>query len=101
MHTDFHGYEEKNLQKPGTLAFSPKACQAHCDSNAGPHDYQPSAFRCLFEQFPGLVYRIDKPKVVVLLFGSGKLVVTGGKKPKDAEDAVERIVRELEGLALI
>ena len=53
------------------------------------------------EQFPGLVYRLDKPKVVVLLFGSGKLVVTGGKKPKDAEDAVERIVSELEGLALI
>ena len=53
------------------------------------------------EQFPGLVYRIDKPKVVVLLFGSGKLVVTGGKKPSDAEEAVERIVRELEGLALI
>ena len=47
------------------------------------------------EQFPGLVYRIDKPKVVVLLFGSGKLVVTGGKKPSDAEEAVERIVREL------
>ena len=32
------------------------------------------------EQFPGLVYRLDVPKVVVLLFGSGKLVVTGGKK---------------------
>ena len=44
---------------------------------------------------------LDKPKVVVLLFGSGKLVVTGGKKPKDAEDAVERIVSELAGLALI
>jgi len=53
------------------------------------------------EQFPGLVYRIDKPKVVVLLFGSGKLVVTGGKKPQDAEEAVKRIVSELEGLALI
>jgi transcription initiation factor TFIID TATA-box-binding protein len=37
----------------------------------------------------------------VLLYGSGKLVVTGGKKPQDAEEAVERIVRELEGLALI
>ncbi|HEY3274292.1 MAG TPA: hypothetical protein VGJ92_11045 [Methanocella sp.] len=36
-----------------------------------------------------------------MLFGSGKLVVTGGKKPSDAEEAVERIVRELEGLALI
>ena len=53
------------------------------------------------EQFPGLVYRLDVPKVVVLLFGSGKLVVTGGKKAKDAEEAVNRIVKELEGLALI
>src|SRR3989442_262809 len=33
------------------------------------------------EQFPGLVYRIDVPKVVVLLFGSGKLVCTGARKP--------------------
>jgi len=32
------------------------------------------------EQFPGLVLRLDRPKVVVLLFGSGKLVVTGGKE---------------------
>jgi transcription initiation factor TFIID TATA-box-binding protein len=36
-----------------------------------------------------------------LLFGSGKLVVTGGKKPEDAEAAVDHIVKELEGLALI
>ena len=53
------------------------------------------------EQFPGLVYRIDKPEVVVLLSGSGKRVVTGGKKPKYAEEAVGRIVKEPEGLALI
>ena len=53
------------------------------------------------EQFPGLVYRLASPKVVVLLFGSGKLVVTGGKKPEDAEAAVDCIVKELEGLALI
>ncbi len=53
------------------------------------------------EQFPGLVYRIDEPKVVVLLFGSGKLVVTGGKKPQDAGSAVERIVKELESLSLL
>jgi transcription initiation factor TFIID TATA-box-binding protein len=53
------------------------------------------------EQFPGLVIRLDPPKVVVLLFGSGKLVITGGKIPKDAEDAVDRIVKELEANALI
>ena len=53
------------------------------------------------EQFPGLVYRLSSPKVVMLLFGSGKLVVTGGKKPEDAEAAVEKIVIELEGLGLL
>jgi transcription initiation factor TFIID TATA-box-binding protein len=53
------------------------------------------------EQFPGLVYRLDIPKVVVLLFGSGKLVVTGGKRPGDAEDAIERIVKDLEKNALL
>ncbi len=53
------------------------------------------------EQFPGLVLRLNQPKVVVLLFGSGKLVITGGKKPKDAEEAVDYIVKELEGLALL
>lgn len=53
------------------------------------------------EQFPGLVYRIDEPKVVVLLFGSGKLVIAGGKKPQDAGAAVERIVKELESLSLL
>jgi transcription initiation factor TFIID TATA-box-binding protein len=53
------------------------------------------------EQFPGLVYRLDDPKVVVLLFGSGKLVVTGGKQPDDARKAVERIVEELSSLGLL
>ena len=53
------------------------------------------------EQFPGLVYRISDPKVVVLLFGSGKLVVTGGKKPEDAANAVDRIVKELKSVSLL
>ena len=53
------------------------------------------------EQFPGLVYRLDDPKVVVLLFGSGKLIITGGKQPEDAKRAVQRILSELSGLGLI
>ena len=53
------------------------------------------------EQFPGLVYRMSSPKVVMLLFGSGKLVVTGGKKPEDAEVAVEKVFIELDGLGLL
>src|SRR5665647_1393000 len=53
------------------------------------------------EQFPGLVYRLSEPKVVVLLFGTGKLVVTGGRKPEDAADAVDHIVKELKSLSLL
>jgi transcription initiation factor TFIID TATA-box-binding protein len=48
------------------------------------------------EQFPGLVYRLEQPKVVLLIFGSGKLVCTGARKPQDVEAAVEKIRAELQ-----
>ncbi len=41
------------------------------------------------------MYRLDEPKVVVLLFGSGKLVCTGGKTPMDIEKAVDRVTDDL------
>ncbi|WP_114579481.1 TATA-box-binding protein [Saliphagus sp. LR7] len=53
------------------------------------------------EQFPGLVYRSDELDVVVLLFGSGKLVITGGSKPTDAEDAITTIHARLDDLGLL
>ncbi|MFZ3383900.1 MAG: hypothetical protein WA144_08245 [Candidatus Methanoperedens sp.] len=45
--------------------------------------------------------KLRYPKVVMLLFGSGKIVITGGKKPEDAEAAVEKVVIELDGLGLL
>ena len=53
------------------------------------------------EQFPGLVYRLDDPKVVVLLFGSGKLIITGGKVPEDAKRAVQKIYKDLSDLKML
>lgn len=53
------------------------------------------------EQFPGLVYRMDDPEVVLLLFGSGKIVITGGKFAEDATAAVENIVERLDDLGLL
>jgi transcription initiation factor TFIID TATA-box-binding protein len=53
------------------------------------------------EQFPGLVYRLDDPNVVVLLFGSGKFVVTGGKHLDDAEDALRVVKDQLSDLGLL
>ncbi len=53
------------------------------------------------EQFPGLVYRIKVPKVVVLIFSSGKLVVTGGKSPDECEEGVKIVRVQLENLGLL
>ncbi len=53
------------------------------------------------EQFPGLVYRLDSPKVVVLLFGSGKLVCTGAKHVEDVSVAVDKITEELKAAGLL
>ena len=53
------------------------------------------------EQFPGLVYRMDEPDVVVLLFGSGKLVITGGRTADEADDAVTTVRTRLESLDLL
>ena len=52
------------------------------------------------EQFPGLVYRLDEPSVVVLLFGSGKIVMTGAEQPNDATEAIEVVVSRLRALEL-
>ncbi len=49
------------------------------------------------EQFPGLVYRVRDPKVVMLLFSSGKVVCTGAKKIDDIERAVNIIIDDLKG----
>ena len=32
------------------------------------------------ELFPGLIFRMEKPKVVLLIFASGKIVLTGAKE---------------------
>ncbi len=53
------------------------------------------------EQFPGLVYRLKEPRVVVLLFGTGKLVCTGARKPSDIDLAVKKISAELRGAGLL
>jgi transcription initiation factor TFIID TATA-box-binding protein len=53
------------------------------------------------EQFPGLVFRVTDPKVVLLLFGSGKVVCTGAKTFDDAKVGVEKTQVELRRLKLI
>jgi transcription initiation factor TFIID TATA-box-binding protein len=53
------------------------------------------------EQFPGLIYRMDEPKVVILLFASGKLVCTGAKKEAEVHRAIAKLEDTLEEKELI
>ena len=50
------------------------------------------------EQFPGLIYRLDYPRVVCLIFGSGKMVITGARHKDEILEAVEQIKDELADL---
>lgn len=50
------------------------------------------------EQFPGLIYRLDYPKVVCLIFGSGKMVITGARHKDEILEAVQIIQDELADL---
>jgi transcription initiation factor TFIID TATA-box-binding protein len=47
------------------------------------------------EQFSGLVYRPPESPVVVLLFNTGALVITGATEPADAETAVMALTTRL------
>jgi transcription initiation factor TFIID TATA-box-binding protein len=43
------------------------------------------------ELFPGLIYRMVKPKIVLLLFVSGKIVLTGAKVREEIYQAFDTI----------
>ena len=53
------------------------------------------------EVFPGLVYRIMDPKVVALLFCSGKVVCTGAKRDEDLHLAMGKIRTELMAVGML
>ena len=54
-----------------------------------PHvEYRPSVF-------PGLVFRLKKPKTATLIFKTGKMVCTGAKSEKAARQAVNKVARKL------
>lgn len=52
------------------------------------------------ELFPGLIYRMMKPKIVLLIFVSGKIVLTGAKVREEIYQAFEMMVPVLSGLSL-
>ena len=53
------------------------------------------------KRFPGLVFRLKRPKTATLIFSSGKMVCTGAKSEKQARAAVRKVVRELKNNGII
>uniref|UniRef100_A0A914Z3C0 TATA-box-binding protein n=1 Tax=Panagrolaimus superbus TaxID=310955 RepID=A0A914Z3C0_9BILA len=49
------------------------------------------------ELFPGLIYRMVKPRVVILIFVSGKIVITGAKTREEIGEAFEQIYPIVKG----
>jgi transcription initiation factor TFIID TATA-box-binding protein len=48
------------------------------------------------EQFPGLVFRLRRPKTATLIFNTGKIVCTGARSGKESRTAILKVVKELE-----
>lgn len=100
----------KELKKSGIIIISKPDLKIQnivaSASLGGMIDLEKSAYqlgRTMYEpeQFPGLIYRMDEPKVVILLFASGKLVCTGAKREEDVYLAVNKLHQKLENENLI
>ena len=100
----------KELKKSGIIIISKPELKIQnivaSASLGGMIDLEKAAYtlgRTMYEpeQFPGLIYRMEEPKVVILLFASGKLVCTGAKKEEDVFVAVDKLHVLLEDKTLI
>ena len=87
-------YKIQNIVTSADLATPINLNKIAVGFNLDKIEYEP-------EQFPGLVYRIKVPKVVVLIFSSGKLVITGGKSPKECEEGTRIVRMQLENMGLL
>ena len=53
------------------------------------------------EVFPGLAFKLRKPKSCALIFGTGKMVCTGTKSEREARKAILKVARELKEAGII
>ena len=47
------------------------------------------------KEFPGLIYRLDKPKVASLIFRNGKINCVGAKSTKEAHEGITEIIKQV------
>ena len=69
------------------------------DLNAVVKGYPEAEYRP--EKFPGLVFRLNRPKTGTLIFASGKMVCTGAKSGMESRSAIMNVVKELKKCGII
>uniref|UniRef100_A0A0N4ZUS4 TATA-box-binding protein n=1 Tax=Parastrongyloides trichosuri TaxID=131310 RepID=A0A0N4ZUS4_PARTI len=79
----FTEFKVQNMVGSCDVKF-PIRLEGLCVAHAQFSTYEP-------ELFPGLIYRMVKPRVVLLIFVSGKVVITGAKFKKDIDEAFKQI----------
>jgi len=52
------------------------------------------------EQFPGLIYRPERHECVILIFGSGKVVLTGCESSDAAQRALDDLLTVIQDLGV-
>uniref|UniRef100_A0A183CLI8 TBP-domain-containing protein n=1 Tax=Globodera pallida TaxID=36090 RepID=A0A183CLI8_GLOPA len=85
----FTEFKVQNMVGSCDVKF-PIQLEGLCITHAQFSTYEP-------ELFPGLIYRMVKPRVVLLIFVSGKVVITGAKFKKDIDEAFGQIYPILKG----
>ncbi|KAL3090189.1 hypothetical protein niasHS_006641 [Heterodera schachtii] len=85
----FTEFKVQNMVGSCDVKF-PIQLEGLCITHAQFSTYEP-------ELFPGLIYRMVKPRVVLLIFVSGKVVITGAKFKKDIDEAFSQIYPILKG----
>jgi transcription initiation factor TFIID TATA-box-binding protein len=85
----FTGFNFKvhNVVASGTTSYPISLSKLHFNHKMD-CQYEP-------EDFPGVIYRMTKLNITLLIFASGKLVITGGKSVADVEESFRLIVEIL------
>jgi transcription initiation factor TFIID TATA-box-binding protein len=85
----FTEFKVQNMVGSCDVKF-PIQLEGLCITHAQFSTYEP-------ELFPGLIYRMVVPRVVLLIFVSGKVVITGAKYKKEIDEAFNQIYPILKG----
>ena len=98
----------KNIRKAGIKVSNPEITNQNIVASGDLHtnvDLNMAAIVMEYamyepEVFPGLIYRMQEPKTVFLIFSTGRIVCTGAKKKEIVKEAVKKLNKEVRDLGV-